>query len=342
MRCHDPDLGKVTCGGDGGGGEGRTAKERSRRLLFQRRCTAPPLQPRGRSLPGRGRGQAVEVRSPVGPSVGPPASLPVGEPASEHRRSGSSAPRRGSPMPPQEDAPPGGFAALPPVPPHRPRPGRGLLGQETLRSLECVLLGDGAVGKTSLALSYSTNGFPARYVPTALDRFSAIVQVDDTPIRLQLSDTAGQDEFDTLRRVCYPKADVILLCFSVVAPTSFQNVADKWYPEVRRHCPATPVLLVGTQSDLRQDVKVLIALSRHREKPVPSAAARSLSLKLGMVGYLECSALTQHNLKEVFDTAIAAGLWHAEHPGTKVRRRSPISCFRTLSKAWWKKCICVR
>ena len=142
--------------------------------------------------------------------------------------------------------------------------------------------------------------------------------------------------------MCYPKADVILLCFSVVAPTSFQNIADKWYPEVRRHCPATPVLLVGTQSDLRQDVKVLIALSRHREKPVPSAAARSLSLKLGMVGYLECSALTQHNLKEVFDTAIAAGLWHAEHPGTKVRRRSPISCFRTLSKAWWKKCICVR
>ncbi|KAJ7304490.1 hypothetical protein JRQ81_012057 [Phrynocephalus forsythii] len=247
-------------------------------------------------------------------------------------------------MPPQEDPRPGGLAGLlPPVPPHRSRPGQGLLARQTLRSLECVLLGDGAVGKTSLALSYSTNGFPARYVPTALDRFSAVVQVDGTPIRLQLSDTAGQDEFDTLRRVCYPKADVILLCFSVVAPTSFQNVADKWYPEVRRHCPATPVLLVGTQSDLRQDVKVLIALSRRREKPVPSAAARALSVKLGLVGYLECSALTQHNLKEVFDTAIAAGLRRAERPGGKAwRRRTPASCFHTLPKAWWKKCICLR
>nr|XP_060639632.1 rho-related GTP-binding protein RhoU-like [Anolis sagrei ordinatus] len=236
-------------------------------------------------------------------------------------------------MPPQE---------LPPVPPHAPR--RRLLEEASsspLRSLECVLLGDGAVGKTSLALSYSTNGFPARYVPTALDRFSAVVQVDGSPIRLQLCDTAGQDEFDTLRQVFYPKADILLLCFSVVAPTSFQNIADKWYPEVRRHCPSTPVLLVGTQSDLRQDVKVLIALARRREKPVAPGAARALSVKLGLVGYLECSALTQHNLKEVFDTAIAVGLRHPEHPLPKARR-SPASCLRTLSKAWWRKCVCVR
>ncbi|KAH0631480.1 hypothetical protein JD844_005819 [Phrynosoma platyrhinos] len=169
----------------------------------------------------------------------------------------------------------------------------------------------------------------------------AVVQVDGAPIRLQLCDTAGQDEFDMLRQVCYPKAEIFLLCFSVVAPTSFQNVADKWYPEVRRHCPSTPVLLVGTQSDLRQDVKVLIALARRREKPVAPSAARALSLKLGMVGYLECSALTQHNLKEVFDTAIAAGLRHADHPGPKARR-GPASCLRTLSKAWWRKCVCVR
>ncbi|KAJ6663868.1 hypothetical protein lerEdw1_009949 [Lerista edwardsae] len=237
-------------------------------------------------------------------------------------------------MPPQEEPP--RFVALPPVPPHRPR-GR----RELLRALECVLLGDGAVGKTSLALSYSTNGFPARYVPTALDRFSAVVLVDGAPVRLQLCDTAGQDEFDVLRQVCYPKADVVLLCFSVVSPTSFHNVSEKWYPEVRRHCPSTPVLLVGTQSDLRQDVKVLIALARRREEPVAPAAAGALSAKLGLVGYVECSALTQHNLKEVFDTAIAVGLRQTQPPGPGASR-SPASRLRTLSKAWWRKCVCAR
>lgn len=73
--------------------------------------------------------------------------------------------------PPRSDGSP---MTLPPVPPHRPRARRW----RPLRALECVLLGDGAVGKTSLALSYSTNGFPARYVPTALDRFSGTVAAD--------------------------------------------------------------------------------------------------------------------------------------------------------------------
>lgn len=148
-----------------------------------------------------------------------------------------------------------------------------------------------------------------------------------------------QDEFDALWQACCPKADICLLCFSVVAPTSFRNIVDKWYPEVRRHCPSAPVLLVGTQSDLRQDVKVLIALSRRQEKPVPPTAGHSLARKLGMAGYMECSALTQQNLKEVFDTAIVLGLRAGEGPKGQ---RAPPSCIWALSKDWWNKYLCVR
>lgn len=58
----------------------------------------------------------------------------------------------------------------PPVPPHKPKPARPGEAQERL--LKCVLLGDGAVGKTSLVVSYTTNGYPTKYVPTAFDDFS--------------------------------------------------------------------------------------------------------------------------------------------------------------------------
>ncbi|KAK6487738.1 rho-related GTP-binding protein RhoU-like [Huso huso] len=229
----------------------------------------------------------------------------------------------------------------PPVPPHNSNETSHSVGQE--RSLKCVLLGDGAVGKTSLVVSYTTNGYPTKYVPTAFDDFSAVVQVDGNPVRLQFRDTAGQDEFDKLRHFCYPRADALLLCFSVVSPASFQNVWEKWVPEIRRHCPLTPVVLVGTQCDLRQDVKVLIELNRRQEKPVPEGNARALAEKIGAIAYVECSALTQKNLKEVFDVAISNGLSFSERRARKERKmKNTADKMKMLSKSWWKKYACLQ
>ena len=117
-----------------------------------------------------------------------------------------------------------------------------------------------------------------------------------------------QDDFDSLRPLCYPETNVFMLCFSVMSPTSFHNVIDKWVPEIRTHCPNAPIILVGTQCDLRNDVKVLIELAHYNEKPVTEDEARKLVEEIGAEDYIECSALTQKNLKEVFDSAILASL----------------------------------
>ncbi|CAL8353863.1 unnamed protein product [Lota lota] len=152
-----------------------------------------------------------------------------------------------------------------------------------------------------------------------------------------------RDEFDKLRHFCYSRTDALLLCFSVVSPASFQNAWEKWVPEIRRRCPLTPLLLVGTQCDLRQDVKVLIELARRRERPVPEQDARALADKMGAVTYVECSALTQKNLKEVFDAAIAVALRQSDRRARRERKvRSTADKMKTLSKAWWKRYVCVR
>ncbi|CAI2727007.1 unnamed protein product [Schistosoma spindalis] len=179
---------------------------------------------------------------------------------------------------------------------------------DNLRTIKCVVVGDGAVGKTCLLISYTTNKFPMDYVPTVFDNYAVTVMVGGEPYTLGLFDTAGQEDYDRLRPLSYPQTDVYLICFSVVNSTSFVNVEEKWVPEIRHHSPKVPFLLVGTQIDLRDEGATITRLHNDKAKMVSSDQGKKLAERLKAVKYQECSALTQKGLKDVFDEAILAAL----------------------------------
>ena len=170
-------------------------------------------------------------------------------------------------------------------------------------------MGDCAVGKTSMLITYTFGSFPTEYMPNYFDTYSKNFLVEDNPVSLHIHDTAGQEDNDRFRPLSCPGTDVFLICFSVISQSSFQNVRTKWLPEIQHFCPEVSFILVGTEIDLRNDERVLSKLEKQGEAPITFEQGEDLAMEINAANYAECSSLTQEGLEEVFEkTAIEAAL----------------------------------
>ncbi|KAK4512511.1 uncharacterized protein ATC70_003212 [Mucor velutinosus] len=166
-----------------------------------------------------------------------------------------------------------------------------------------VVVGDGFCGKTSLLHVFQHGEFPEDYVPTVFENYIAIINHESgKSIELSLWDTAGQEEYDRLRPLCYPETDVILACFAIDQIQSFENVKDRWIPEMDHFLFNTPRLLVGTKSDLRSSSKRIAELSTNGQQLISIEQAEELARKIN-TQYIECSAKNNTNITKVIHDA---------------------------------------
>lgn len=155
-----------------------------------------------------------------------------------------------------------------------------------------------------MLISYTKNKFPAEYVPTVFDNYIVDIAIDDSDVpdinevKMDLWDTAGQEDYDKLRPLSYDETDIFVMCFSTTERSSFDNIKERWFPEIEKKMPKragkTCAMVVGTKIDLRE--------SAGPDK-VSKAEGMELAEELGIT-YMECSALTQDGLTEIFDKLV--------------------------------------
>ncbi len=113
-----------------------------------------------------------------------------------------------------------------------------------------VVVGDPAVGKTSLVVRYVKGVFNPSYILTlGVNFFVQDISIGDNKLRMNIWDTAGQERFGPIRKKYYKGARGAVLVFDQTNRESFERLSF-WIDEVKRSCGEIPMIIVGNKADL--------------------------------------------------------------------------------------------
>jgi small GTP-binding protein len=152
-------------------------------------------------------------------------------------------------------------------------------------------VGDGSVGKTSMVFQYSERNFQERYIMTIGSNFAIkSLVLDDTKIKIQIWDLAGQKHFSFVRPPFYRGSSGTLYVFDLTRRQSFDNLLN-WKEEVETVIKK-PFILIGNKNDL------------HEDRLITEEEAVSFAKEMGALKYYETSAKTGENLDLAFLTLV--------------------------------------
>ncbi|XP_053615935.1 ras-like protein 2 [Plodia interpunctella] len=156
------------------------------------------------------------------------------------------------------------------------------------QTYKLVVVGGGGVGKSAITIQFIQSYFVTDYDPTIEDSYTKQCVIDDIPAKLDILDTAGQEEFSAMREQYMRSGEGFLLVFSVADHASFDELY-KFHKQILRvkDRDEFPMLMVGNKADL--EIQRVVSLE----------AAQALSRQL-KVPYIECSAKARMNVDQAF------------------------------------------
>lgn len=153
-----------------------------------------------------------------------------------------------------------------------------------------VLIGDSGVGKTAILLRYSENIFNASFISTiGIDFRIKTIEVNGKRVKLQIWDTAGQEQFHSVASSYYRNAHGIMLIYDISSAESFNHIS-KWVTNISKNAPTNvKQLLVGNKCDVAEGNRVI-------DKERGTLLAKELDMP-----FIETSAKADINIDTIFD-----------------------------------------
>ncbi|XP_072127688.1 ras-related protein R-Ras2-like [Mobula birostris] len=157
-----------------------------------------------------------------------------------------------------------------------------------------VVVGGGGVGKSALTIQFIQSYFVSDYDPTIEDSYTKQCVIDDRAARLDILDTAGQEEFGAMREQYMRSGEGFLLVFAINDRGSFDEIS-KFHRQILRvkDRDEFPMILIGNKADLEHQRQVT--------KEESDSLARQLK-----VTYLEASAKIRLNVDNAFHNLVRA------------------------------------
>lgn len=151
-----------------------------------------------------------------------------------------------------------------------------------------LIIGDSAVGKSSLLLRFADNTFSHNYVTTVgVDFKVRTITIDNERVKLQIWDTAGQERFRTITSTYYRGTHGVLIVFDLTNEDTFSNV-KRWLGEIDQNCDLVQRVLVGNKCDEKSS------------RVITESEARQYAARMN-VPYFETSAKENINVEEMFN-----------------------------------------
>ncbi|CAG8494613.1 14036_t:CDS:2, partial [Acaulospora colombiana] len=167
--------------------------------------------------------------------------------------------------------------------------------------VKLVLLGEAAVGKSSLVLRFVNNEFQENKEPTIGAAFlTQKCRLEDKVIKFEIWDTAGQERFHSLAPMYYRNAQAAVVVYDVTKATSLDK-AKSWVKELQRQAnPNIVIALAGNKIDLvQQNEEGDEDDSMKSRREVPTGEAKAYANEIGLL-FFETSAKKGEGVREVF------------------------------------------